>query len=100
MSTSGSGRMSDDELFIVLLTAAAVLAVSGAALVATGWAEVVRWLVKHAILLSAARHPWLRLPAAHGAGLDLPRLAILGAAVLAVAAGLTAAIRAHMQGDQ
>jgi hypothetical protein len=46
-----------------------------------GWTRIVAWLVDHGLLAAAAAHPLVPLPGTGGAGLDVPRLAVLAAAV-------------------
>lgn len=80
----------DDEfvLFIVGCVAAAAL-VGSAGLV---WLKGVGWLVEHQVLVPASQHPLLALPSAAGAGLDLSRLAVLCAVVIALIAWAASAV--------
>ena len=89
--TSAAG-LGDDDFLLLLL---AGFLGSGALLAAavTRWDQAVRWLLDHRVLLPAAARPLLAAPGAHGAGLDLPRLAIAAAAVLLVIASAAGAVR-------
>ncbi len=57
------------------------------------WLKGATWLVEHRILVSASAHPLIAVPGAAGAGLDLPRVAIAAAAVIAVIAWAASAVR-------
>jgi hypothetical protein len=46
------------------------------------WHRVVGWMVAHDLVVAGSRSPLLELPAGSGAGLDAPRVAILGAALV------------------
>jgi hypothetical protein len=50
------------------------------------WAQGTAWLVRHHVLIAAARHPLVPIAGSGGAGLDLPRLVIASAVVVAVLA--------------
>jgi len=80
----------DDEfvLFIVGCVAAAAL-LGSAGLV---WLKGVGWLVEQKVLVAASEHPLVVLPNAAGAGLDLSRLAVLAAVVIALIAWAASAI--------
>lgn len=83
-------RLTDtEELFLfgmAVLAAAAAVKLSPRALA---------WLLAHRVLLPRRTHPLVAVPGLHGAGLDLARLALLAAAVLAVAAPLLGRNRGH-----
>jgi len=58
---------------------------------------VVAWLLAHQVLLAGSAHPLLVVPYAGGAGLDVPRLALLAAAVLLLTVGVVGAVRRRLQ---
>ena len=64
----------------------------------TGWGKVVTWLLAHQVLVAAPAHPLLAVPHAGGAGLDLPRLALLAAVVLLLLICLAGAVRRRFRG--
>lgn len=90
-----SARGSDDDLF--LLTMVGFLSLGGvAAAAAAGWANTVSWLLAHQVLVTAAQHPLLTVPASGGAGLDVPRLALAVAVTLLALAAAVGAARRHL----
>ena len=93
-SSTGSGRSSDDDLFVLVMVGFLAL---GGVVASEGvwWAEAVRWLLAHRVLVTAGDHPLLRLPGSGGAGLDLPRLALATAALLLLTAAAVGALRRH-----
>lgn len=56
------------------------------------WLKGATWLVEHHILVPGAAGPILTIPGTAGAGLDLPRLAIAAAVVLAGIAVLVSSL--------
>ena len=82
------GRTDPDDLMILLFAGMLI----GPTILVFAWTSLVGWLVDHQVLLAAARDPLLVIPASDGAGLDLPRLLLLGAVVLGLLAGLGSAI--------
>lgn len=58
------------------------------------WMTGIRWLVEHKVLVDASDEPLITIPRAAGAGLDINRVVIIAAFVIAlVAIGLSAALR-------
>ena len=95
-SSTGSGRTADDDLFVLVMVG--FLALGGVvASAGVWWAEAVRWLLAHRVLVTAGDHPLLRLPGNGGAGLDLPRLALATAALLLLTAAAAGALWRHLQ---
>lgn len=87
-SSGGSGRIADDDLFVLTLLGLFGLggAAAGAAIL---WGRALAWLLEHGILIAAAQRPLVALPQSNGAGLDTPRLALVAAAaLLLIAAGV------------
>lgn len=78
------GRTDPDDLMVLLLLGL----LAGPTIVVLAWQSLVGWLVDHQVLLAAARDPLVVIPASDGAGLDLPRLLLLGAVVLGLLAAL------------
>ncbi len=81
---SGVANSPDEEVILVVVGALALSALVGS--VGLVWVVGVGWLVEHHVLVPADAHPLLAVPGAAGAGLDLPRVAILLALLLAVGA--------------
>ncbi len=97
--TSRAVYTSDDDLFILAIMG--FLALGGAAAAAPlWWAKGVTWLLAHQVLVPRAEHPLLTLPRSGGAGLDVPRLAILTAALLLCLAAAGGALRRHLRAGQ
>jgi hypothetical protein len=91
MSNPNLGASSADDEFVLFI----VGCVAAAALVGSAglfWLKGVGWLVEHQVLVSAAEHPLVALPNGGGAGLDMSRLAVLSAAVIALIAWAASAI--------
>ena len=82
------GCTDPDDLMILLFAGMLI----GPTILVFAWTSLVGWLVDHQVLLAAARDPLLVIPGSNGAGLDLPRLLLLGAVVLGLLAGLGSAI--------
>ena len=70
----------------VLIALGVGLAIFGPALAALRWAKTVRWMISEGLIVAAESHPLIMLPSSGGAGLDLARLAVIAAVVLAVTA--------------
>ena len=81
---SGVANSPDEEVILVVVGALALSTLVGS--VGLVWVAGARWLVEHHVLVPAAAQPLLEVPGAAGAGLDLPRIAILLALLLAMAA--------------
>jgi len=91
-SSHGWADSPEEEVILVIVGAVAF----GAAAASAGslWLMGASYLVDHGILVAAANHPLLAIPGADGAGLDLPRLAILaGAGLIGLAAAISAVRR-------
>lgn len=85
----GNGLADTPEEEVMLLHIG--LAVLGIAVASAGtlWLKGAAWLVEHQVLVAATVDPLLKIPGTGGAGLDVPRLAILAAIV---SASLVAAV--------
>lgn len=79
----GNGLADTPEEEVLLIHVA--IAVIGMAVGSAGvlWLKGATWLVKHQVLVGASADPLVQIPGAGGAGLDVPRLAITAAIVLA-----------------
>ena len=96
---SGIADSTDDEMVLIHVAMGVLAAVLGSAGVL--WLSGTQWLVEHHILLPASQQPLVQIPGAAGAGLDLGRVAIGAALVLALlAAGASAARRAFSRRRQ
>src|SRR4051812_27215649 len=82
MSRSGGAATTPGEeiLLIHIGLAAGTLALGSAGLL---WLKGATWLVEHHLLLPAAAHALVVVPGTGGAGLDLPRLAVMAGVALA-----------------
>lgn len=78
------GRTDPDDLIILLFAGM----LTGPGILLLAWTSLVGWLVDHQVLLEAARDPLVVIPGSEGAGLDLPRLLLIGAVVLGLLAVL------------
>jgi len=78
------GSTDPDDLMVLLFFGM----LAGPTIVVLAWRSLVGWLVDHRILLAATRDPFVVIPASEGAGLDLPRLLLVGALVLGLLAAL------------
>ena len=88
---SATSRGDDDVIVFVVPAVAAPTAIGSGGVV---WLTGVGWLVEHHVLVPAAVHPALALPACAGAGLDGTRLAIgVGIVVALMAVGVSAVRR-------
>ena len=85
---SGSG---DSDLMILIVVGISGLGFVAAAVLA-GWRTAVAWMVDHAVLLPATQDPAITVPAAGGAGMDLARLGVVIAGVVAIVALSTTAV--------
>lgn len=73
----------EEELAVLVVGVIAVGAVLARA--DTFWSEKAGpWLVRRAVLAGPVDEPLLVIPGLHGAGLDLPRIAVAAAAVIAI----------------
>jgi hypothetical protein len=96
--TSNAARTSDDDLFVLTITGFLALGAAAAA-APLWWAKAITWLLAHQVLLPRAEHPLLTLPCSGGAGLDVPRLAVLVGAVLLLAAAV-GALRPYLRAGE
>ncbi|SDY85973.1 hypothetical protein SAMN05661080_04831 [Modestobacter sp. DSM 44400] len=78
------GRTDPNDLMVLLFGGM----IAGPAILAFAWTSLVGWLTDHHVLVDAAHDPLVVIPASEGAGLDLPRLLLLGALVLGLLAFL------------
>ena len=82
-----------DSFILTFVGIFAFLALLGSAGLA--WSMGVDWLVEHQVLVSAEQDPVLMVPGGEGAGLDVPRMALLGGVLFAVLAiAVSSAVRA------
>ncbi len=91
MSNHNPAASSPDDEFVLFI----VGCVAAAALVGSAglfWLKGLGWLVEHQVLIPASQHPLVALPSSGGAGLDLARLAVLCAVVLALIAWAASSI--------
>lgn len=79
----GNGLADTPEEEVLLIHVA--LAVLGMVVGSAGvlWLKGATWLVEHQVLVGESTDPLVQIPGAAGAGLDVPRLAIATAVVLA-----------------
>ena len=99
MTSPTAGRTSDDDLFV--LTIMGCFALGGVAAAApVWWGRAITWLLAHQVLVPRAERPLLTLPGSGGAGLDVPRLAILTAALLLCLAAAVGVLRRHLRAGQ
>jgi hypothetical protein len=78
-----------EELFLLAMGG------GGVALVVKFWPHIVTWLIAHRVLLPRRMDPTAVLPGTGGAGLDMPRLALVAAALLIAAAVTSTVFRAR-----
>jgi hypothetical protein len=83
MSNTPSHSSSDGDILVMILGGALLLGSVGT-VTALAWSQVLAWCLAHQVLLPAAANPRLVLPASEGAGVDLPRVAVAAAVLLAV----------------
>jgi hypothetical protein len=86
----------DDDLFTLVMIgigSIGAIAAGAAGVLGGAWAWAVGWLLAHDILVAASTDPLLTMPAAGGAGLDRPRLAIGAAIVLLLLVAAIDALR-------
>mgnify|MGYP001116724447 FL=1 len=89
-NTNPATSSADDEFVLFIIGCVAAAALVGSA--GLFWLKGVGWLVEHQVLVPASQHPLVSLPSSDGAGLDLSRLAVLCAVVLALIAWAASAI--------
>jgi len=89
-NTNPASSSADDEFVLFIIGCVAAAALVGSA--GLFWLKGVGWLVEHQVLIPAGQHPLVTLPSSDGAGLDLSRLAVLCAVVLALIAWAASAI--------
>lgn len=78
---NGLADTPEEEVLLVHVALAVLGMVVGSAGVL--WLKGATWLVEHQVLVGASAGPLVQIPGAAGAGLDVPRLAIAAAIVLA-----------------
>lgn len=71
-----------DQLTLMTFALGGLSAIVGTAAVL--WTKLIDWAVRHHILVPASSNPVFEFPAAAGAGLDLPRVLLLAAVVIAL----------------
>jgi hypothetical protein len=99
MSNTPSHSSSDGDILVMILGGALLLG-SASTITALAWSKILTWCLAHQVLLPTATNPMLVLPASGGAGVDLPRLAVAAAVLLAVlVASASRATRKMRGGD-
>lgn len=88
---NGLADTPEEELVIIHVAIAAVAALLASA--GALWLQGASWLVEHHVLVARAARPLIEVPGTAGAGLDLPRIAIAVAVLLAALAGTISAGR-------
>jgi len=81
-----TGGPAAEEDLIAVITVALTAIGSVAVVAATMWERVVSWLLQQHVVVADVGDPIVTLPASGGAGLDVPRLALLAAALVAATA--------------
>lgn len=79
----GNGLADTPEEEVLLIHVGLALLGIVAASAGAFWLKGTTWLVEHHVLVSAPSGPLVQIPGAAGAGLDVPRLAILAALLVA-----------------
>lgn len=88
----------DDDVFSLIIIGYGSLGAIAATAVAAGlgmWKLAVAWLIEHQVLVPAGDHPWIRIPAGSGAGLDHSRTLVALAAAMVLVAAAGDAVRRH-----
>lgn len=85
MTRQVQGGLSDDTLVLIVCGIVAWPVLAGVLIVF--WRDIVGWAVHAGILVGRKADPLVVLPNARGAGLDLPRLVIVAAIVVALLVG-------------
>ena len=80
----GSALSDSDQMALFWIVPIAITVTLGSA--GLWWSKAITWLVGHSILIANDASPIVRIPAAHGAGLDGRRVIIAIAIVIAVVA--------------
>lgn len=93
-SSSGGRDLDPGEFFGTLHVLVLLIPVGGAMLLAT-FTDWVQWAVDRRILAAALEDPLLPIPLADGAGLDLRRVVIVAAIVVAVTVIATVLLRPY-----
>lgn len=88
---NGLADNDDEEVFLVNLGVLALSTLLGSA--GLLWLKGAAWLVERQILVGAGASPLLTVPGAGGAGLDVPRVAIVAAVALVAVMGAVGGIR-------
>jgi len=88
---NGVADTPEEELVLIHIVMGAVTIVLGSA--GALWLTGAAWLVEHQVLVARAAQPLVEVPGAAGAGLDLPRIAIAAALLLAALAGAVSYVR-------
>lgn len=94
----GGGSVSDEGLLAVI-GFVVVCVGSGSVAAMAMWDRVVGWLMDLHLVVAAADGPVVVLPKSAGAGLDVPRLAVIAAAVIAVIVCVVSSVRRRREGS-
>lgn len=91
----GNGLAGTPEEEVLLIHVGLALLGIVAASAGAFWLKGTTWLVEHQVLVAAKSDPLVQIPGSSGAGLDVPRLAILAAILVAtLVAAVSSARRA------
>lgn len=94
-----NGRTDDDDIFTLSMMAfgsIGLIASAGGAIALSYWHQSVRWMIHHDVLVPRRHQPLLEVPYGRGAGLDLPRLILITAVLLALLALAVHAVRRRL----
>ncbi len=97
MSNNPSHSSSDSDILVMIFGGALLLGSAGT-VAALAWSKVLAWCLEQQVLLPAAANPLLVLPAAEGAGVDLPRVAVAAAVLLCFLAAVASTTTRKMRG--
>jgi hypothetical protein len=90
-----SASSKDDDEFVLLIVVVVALTVAVGS-IGVFWLKVVRWMLRHQLLVAAADHPVLTVPGSAGAGLDWPRLCVVAGVLLGLLAWAGSAVRRRL----
>ncbi|MCM0621790.1 hypothetical protein [Nocardioides bruguierae] len=96
---TNSGSSSDltpmEELLVMKVGLIAAGVVASSVCTVAFWHRILDWLVEHQVLVEASNSPIVKMPSGQGVGLDVPRVAIAVAALVALVVFGIAALRAY-----
>lgn len=86
----------DDDPFAIILVPLVIILIVGASL--PMWLDgATLWLIDHNILVAKTSHPTVAVPGADGAGLDIRRIVVVAAVVVAVCAAGLGTVRRRLR---